>query len=191
MRNLEVRQIYQASASMQTIGLAYSNQYFKLFIVYFRVSSPALLPLAFVATSILAGLFCSSSRLYGGEKKQLQLNKATVFLSLTDGWMHKYGFYNRIEWSNNSQVSRPINRTDYFDDSFKESPGLCSGTETMRCWMLLKDTCWTSGCMICTCGGNKQNRLLIRWQHVTRVSGMLAVLQKRGRSTDSLPGEAR
>lgn len=105
---------------MQTIRLGYSNQYFKLFIVYFRVSSPALLPVAFVATSILAGLFCSSYSLKQGlimtvrwgKKKQLQLNKAAVFLSLTDGWMHKYGFYNRIGWSNNSQVSRPINRTD-------------------------------------------------------------------------------
>lgn len=66
MRNLEVRQIYKASASMQTIRLAYSNQYFKLFIVYFRVSSPALLLLAFVATSILAGLFCSSYSLKQG-----------------------------------------------------------------------------------------------------------------------------
>lgn len=66
MRNLGVRQIYKASASMQTIRLAYSNQYFKLFIVYFRVSSPALLPLAFVATSILAGLFCSSYSLKQG-----------------------------------------------------------------------------------------------------------------------------
>lgn len=66
MRNLEVRQIYKASASMQTIRLAYSNQYFKLFIVYFRVSSPALLLLAFVATSILAGLFCHSYSLKQG-----------------------------------------------------------------------------------------------------------------------------
>lgn len=88
---------------MQTICLAYSNQYFKLSIVYMRAGSAGLVSTAFVGTLILTGLFRSCYSLKQGliktarrKKCQLQLSKAAMFPSLRDGWMHKYGFLKQM-----------------------------------------------------------------------------------------------
>lgn len=92
--------MYKASVSVQTNCLAYSNQYFKLCIVYMRAGCPALVSPVFVGMLILTGLFCSCYSLKQRliktvrwkKKCQLQLSKAAMFPSLRDGWMHKYGF---------------------------------------------------------------------------------------------------